>query len=265
MTIFQFKPSDTATLKNEISVYRSSVVAPLDGMWEAFTSMADHYAILADGRMVGYCAVNPEAQLMQFHVSAAVDAESTYAQAVKELSLRGAITATCETKSLALAMDHQTSVSVKAIMYRLSDNPQTGEAVFPDGAHFARLDARELEDAVTFAADTLGASRDWLTGYFEELITRKELFGLRLDGGLIATGECRISDTQPGIADVGMIVDQKERGKGIATNVLRSLVAAADAIKMRPICSTEPDNIAARKAIGRAGFASYHRILDVSF
>ncbi|WP_272873082.1 GNAT family N-acetyltransferase, partial [Vibrio anguillarum] len=82
-----------------------------------------------------------------------------------------------------------------------------------------------MEQFVEFAATTIGAPEQWLTGYFGNLIDRKELFGYWSENELIATGECRLSDEyQTEYADLGMIVAQSQRGKGIATQLLKWLV-----------------------------------------
>ena len=88
---------------------------------------------------------------------------------------------------------------------------------------------------------------------------------MRRAGGIVAAGEFRPSALQAGVADVGMVVSAAERGRGLATAILKLLVRRAAELGLRAICSTEATNPAAQKAIERAGFTADHRLLDVRF
>lgn len=124
----------------------------------------------------------------------------------------------------------------------------------------------QLNELVQFAATNIGAPEQWLSGYYGRLIERNELWGYWLNNTLLATGECRLFDEfQTQYADLGMIVAQSERGKGIATQVLQYLVHEAQSKGLTPICSTENNNIAAQKAIGKAGMRSSNRIVQFKF
>ena len=117
--------------------------------------------------------------------------------------------------------------------------------------------------AVDFAVASVGAPAEWLHGYYANLIDRGELFGVWDSGRLIATGESRLSEQfDHEHADVGVIVAESERGKGIATHVLKQLVAMNEAQRVQSICSTERANVGAQTAIVRAGFHATNRILQ---
>jgi predicted acetyltransferase len=110
---------------------------------------------------------------------------------------------------------------------------------------------------------SIGAPREWLEGYLGGLIAKQELFGAWQDGELIATGESRLShEHQPGYADLGVIVAPSQRGRGLATQMLRELVDRNDARGLRSICSTQKGNTAAQTAIRRAGFRARNRIVQ---
>ncbi len=87
------------------------------------------------------------------------------------------------------------------------------------------------------------------------------IFVLREEGKLIATSECRISKTQKPYADLGMIVAEEHRRKGVGSLYLALTKAFCCERDISPICSCEADNIGSKKAITRAGFVSRHRIV----
>lgn len=252
-------------LANMKSDYYAALAAPSDGMWSTFASQADHFLLFEDDEAKGFCCVNADRKLLQFHSEPNYDAGIAFAQAIRDLSLTGAFLSTSDPLVMALSMDHQTSLKVHALMYHYPKTARPKTATFPEGADFQLLSKPHLDDAVAFAHETLGASPAWLTSYFSGLTERRELYGLLLDGELIATGECRRSENHPTTSDVGMVVGKRHRGKGLATNVLLALVQESHCRGDTAICSTELENISAQKAISRAGFVAYHRIIELDF
>lgn len=265
MSIFTFTPTSGEKIADLKVKYRATATAPLDGMWEAFTGMAEQFSIGGCKDSSGFCAVNDEQKMLQFFALPPANAPAAFRQAMTELKVTGAVVSTAEPAFLALCMDHQKSVSEHAIMYHMADDTDYDSAQFPGGMTLRLMNATDLQKAVGFAAKTIGADTGWLEHYFGGLITRGELYGLFDDDALVSTGECRPSSTQPAFADVGMIVSTDHRGKGIATNVLRCLIEETKSRGLEPICSTECTNIPAQKAITKAGFTAYHRILEITF
>lgn len=248
--------------------YFATASAPLDGMWHfGFVPMAQHYGFYENEDLIGYCCINGEGFILQFYLSdsALTSASDLFALITQNNSavigsVNGAFVSTAEAHYLSLCLDNSSAVSVNALMYRhAGSKPQVG-------AELKVAQKEQLEDFVEFAVSSIGAPEQWLTGYFSNLIERQELFGYWKAGKLIASGECRLFDThQTEFADLGMIVAQSERGKGIATQVLHTLVNHALEKGLTPICSTEKHNVGAQKAIANAGLASKHRILQVTF
>ena len=106
---------------------------------------------------------------------------------------------------------------------------------------------------------------DDIFGYTENLVSKKEIFMLRESGVIIATSECRISKSQPEIADIGIIVSLDYQGKGIATQLMQIQANRVIEMGRKPICSTTLNNIASRKAIEKSGFYCSNIIFDMSF
>lgn len=253
--------------------YMREATAALDGMWLwGLVPMADHYGLYRDDELAGYYCVNADGYMLQFFVSAQHRAQSLQlfevvlkGSGTPHGALKGAFVSTAEPSFLSLCLDQSARVEVHALMYRLDDARLHSAA--EDGASeipsLVAVDASQLREAVDFAARSIGAPEDWLRGYYTTLIGRGELFGLWEDGSLIATGESRKSDKyQTDFVDVGMIVATSHRGKGVATQVLRRLAATNRENGLHSICSTEKANVAAQKAITRAGFVAYHRIVQ---
>jgi GNAT superfamily N-acetyltransferase len=133
-------------------------------------------------------------------------------------------------------------------------------------ANMQSVTIEQLAELVDFSTTNIDAPKQWLEGYYHNLISRKELFGYWNNQELLAVGECRKFDHfQTDYAEVGMIVSKNKRGQGIAKQVLNYLVKHATKQGLSVICSTENQNIPAQKAIFDVGFIPYHRIVQFEF
>ena len=242
---------------------------PLDGMWHfGFAPMSAHFGFYFEDELEGFCCVNSESYLIQFYLSPkskihGPDLFKLISQGNSSVigGIKGAFVSTAEIQYLNLCLDNGISYQVNALMYR-----QEVKDVFETELEMQLADISDLAAFVGFAATNIGAPEAWLNDYYGNLIARNELFGYWLDGELVATGECRLFDEiQTQYADLGMIVGQSHRGKGLATQVLKCLTNMALDKGLTCICSTEAGNLAAQKAISRAGLSASHRIIQFEF
>ncbi|CAH6897122.1 GNAT family N-acetyltransferase [Vibrio chagasii] len=264
--------SDLSELK---TAYFSESTAPLDGMWHfGFVPMSDHFGFYESGKLVGYCVLNSEGYLLQFYLvpEANVNIADLFTMIIESNSsvigeVQGAFVSTAEPQYLSLCLDNSASFKVNAMMYR-----QHSQASCDFSSNrIEKLDMNiatqeQLDNFVEFAVSAIGAPKERLSGYYSNLITRQELWGYWENGDILAAGECRKFDEyQTQYADLGMIVAEQERGRGLATRVLNFLTQHTTSQGLEVICSTESSNIGAQKAIERAGLSSKHRILQFDF
>jgi len=248
--------------------YLAQTTAPLDGMWLCgFVPMANHFGFYDDEMLCGYCCINDDSFLLQFYILPEYklyQADIFLSIVLGKLDLvgklQGAFVSTAEPEYLSLCLDHFSKFTVNALMYQ-KDNDLTSAQ--EKKLSMVPAKAEQLMTFVEFAKNNIGASEQWVTGYYDNLISRTELFGYWQGDSLIAVGECRVFDeVQIGYADLGMVVAESERGKGIATQVLSFLINHAQQNVLKPLCSTESNNIAAQKAITGAGLYSSNRIIQ---
>ncbi|GEA59125.1 GNAT family N-acetyltransferase [Vibrio comitans] len=251
--------------------YFEQSTAPLDGMWHfGFVPMSSHFGFYEDNALVGYCCVNGDGYVLQFYLSptAQTQARELFTLLAEQNSsvvgsINGAFVSTAEPHYLSLCLDNSSSFKVNALMYQqVTSFISQGTA----GLELTIATQEQLSEFIEFAVNNIGAPEQWLSQYFGNLISRQELFGYWKDDRLLATGECRLFDEyQTQYADLGMIVAESERGQGIATGVLNSLVSLGNERGLIPICSTESGNLGAQKAIQRAGLEPLNRIIQIEF
>lgn len=253
-------------------LYMRQTTAPLDGMWLCgFVPAATHYGLYSEGDLNGFFCVNDEGYVLQFFVGPHYQRQSSvlFDSIVRRGdspagALKGAFVSTAEPGSLSLCLDHLRLAGVNALMYELDAasggvSKHHGES----GLTLKLLTAAQLPEAVAFATAAIGAPQAWLTAYYGRLIERGELFGTWEGARLIATGESRGYDEfQVDCADLGVVVAESERGRGLATQILKDLASMNDSAGLKSICSTERENVAAQTAIVRAGFLARNRILQ---
>jgi len=251
--------------------YFEHATAPLDGMWHfGFVPVSKHWGFYLKQRLVGFCCINDDGYMLQFYLEPNCQ---VYAQALFTLiaqqnssnikAVKGAFVSTAEPHYMSLCLDNSTTFNVNALMYRAAAQQVNKQN---ESLTMQLATKEQLSDFVLFAVTNIGAPQEWVSGYYGHLIDRKELLGYWKEGQLLAAGECRLFDEhQTEYADLGVVVSQSERGQGLAKKVLCYLTNIASNKGLNVICSTESHNVAAQKAIGRAGLLPFNRIVQFEF
>lgn len=248
-----------AALRRE---HLDSLAGPMDDMWLSFADQAEHHLLLLEQQPVGICAVHPEHGLLGFHVKRRFEhrAPALLRLALGRLQPAHMNVATLDPGFLAAALDVAASVETHTLMYSL-----VAEADSEGLGDLERAGAQDLEAVVDFQRQALGAPEEFLRAYGQQRIAAGELWLVISANQLQATGELRVDAHQEGIAQLGLVVGQEQRRKGLGSRLMCSLVERSQAQGLRPHCSTEVDNLGAQRAIERAGFRSSQRIVRVGF
>lgn len=240
-----------------------AATAPLDGMWLCGLAPAGtHTGLFLEGRAVGYYCIGEGEHLLQFHVDSPhrAHAAAAFEDMLRQQRPHGAYASTAEPGYISLCLDHFSTFEVNARMYQ----HQGSEGSTPPPP-LRCMPESVLDEVVAFAHAALGGPRDWLTGYYQGLLARRELHGAYDGATLVGLGESRgFQGLQDGYADLGVIVAKDHRCRGVATWILSALVHANDEHGLQSICSTEATNLAAQKAITRAGFTARNRLVRFS-
>lgn len=252
----------SSTYDDHRTDYLSQLVAPVDDMWAAFADMAAPSALLVDDAVVGSCCVDEEGQLLRFHVQPGFRQHSVglLRLALEQLHVKHMMVCTSDPNYLSSALDLATKVEPHTLLFT--------HVTEPEGPGLQPLTSALQEDhqrIVDFQHRGVGAPKEFLDHYVRERLERRELLLFEEGSDLICVGELRKDQQQEGISHVGLIVRHEERGTGIGSRMLASLVTRSREQDLTPFCSTEVTNPAARSAIERAGFRANHRILRVSF
>ncbi len=257
-----FTKTDISTISKFRNELYKTFSAPLDSMWQdLYVASSQAYVIEMDSQHIGYCCIDDNKALLQLfvnnanrHLMRTVVSSLIDSKLIKSASLNS-----IEPVSFNACLFHSKSTTTNTYCYEYSnrtmddENSLNVELVTPDYSNAIR----------SYYKDHVGF--DDTFGYVDNLVSRKELYMTLEDDTIIATGECRLSDTQLDYADVGVSVNKEHRKKGLATKMLQQLANKAIAVNRKPICSTTIDNAGSQKAIERAGFYCSNIIFDMKF
>jgi predicted acetyltransferase len=263
MSKINFKKSEHADIQSFRQVYYQQIIAPLDSMWESlYIQQSTPYLIQLEEIEIGFCCIDSEKSITQAYIQSSHQylMQAVITQLIKEKLANSAKLSSIEPISFNAALYLSKSIEKDSINYQYIP-AQTQQTVANLSLQLGqKADADKLR---AYMKEEFGFDDNF--GYTDERIERQEIYYLSDSEGVLATGECRLSDSQPRFADIGMSVRANQRGKGVATNVLAQLVQLAKNQNRIPICSTTVGNIAAQKAIVRAGFSPSHIIFRINF
>lgn len=262
---FHFKKTDSEhSLDSLKKTWRKSLISPQDGMWESFTNASTHWEIHYDSEIIGYTCVDDDGCLLQFFVlpfwlDKGINAFNKF---IKEKKAASALVGTNNPVFLSLAMHFQKSIEVHTYLFT-----DTLETTVPDKEPPLKIsEKKDLSRLVDFCHHSMGAPKDWLTGYIDDLIEKGELFLLmENETTIIGTCEVRKSRSNPEVADLGMIISPDYRKQNWGTYLLGKAKEIAIQWNRQPICSCEKGNTGSLKCIQNNGFRSYYQMLACKF
>lgn len=265
---FSIELTDSLTATEDLeAAHLRSLVAPLDAMWElAFIRPSSHYLLQDGDRTLGYACIDASPRLLAFHVldEFVNQGPDAFSFLLEKTEVKEASVGTNDPLFLSLCLERQRRISPNTYLFE-DQEPVSWELDGFGPTDFREIVEDDLERIRLFYEQNASFVDE--SGYLIELIQNRQMFGLWSEEGgeLLATGERRFSRSQPPFADIGMIVAEAHRRRGLGAFILTRLKANCYAAKTRPICSCRHDNVGSRKAIQKAGFITKHRIVDVEF
>ncbi len=230
-------------------------------MWATFADLAEPYAILVDGEIAGCCSMDETHLLHTFYLrdDFQESASALFGEVVDRLAVAASAASTVDPLFLALSLEAGAQAETVALLF---DRPAAPTDPTPIDVRMATM--ADHAAAVVHNQEAMDASPSFLEPYLAGVIERHELYLVETDRRIVATGECRVDLRTKGYAHLGMVVAADGRSRGIGTRLLQTLAEISVAADLLPLCSTEPGNRAARRAIHRCGFRSRHRVFRLS-
>ena len=263
-TIYQFErlenPEEVLGMEQ---MWLKSLLSPQDGMWESFRKSSEYWLIKHHDRPIGYFNLHPDFGLIQYYLRPGHDSIShdVFGQLVENCSIKNGMVGSNNPiyyqSAQAICIDQEMHTYLFQLEKEASIENKPGE--------FKLSTMDDLNRLVEFTKMSIGAPEGWIRSYTADLIHKREHYHLQWSGDVVGTSEVRKSNSQPGIADIGMIVNPKYRRKGYGTFLLQKAKLIAIEKGLTPICSTEVNNIASVKSIRKCGFTSKYHLMKMEF
>ncbi len=236
--------------------------SPIDAMWELlYINSSQDYLIINNDDILGYCCIDAEGSLTQIYLEDAQLSKMTpiIEQLIGSSLVKSASLSSNEPTGFNACLSLSQSTEINTFCFEHVNS----SIVINNPLPLALGTIDDIPSIKAFYKAHVGM--DDTFGYTENLISRKEIFILKEMDIIIATSECRVSDSQSEIADLGIIVHKEHQGKGLATIIMQMQVNKVLKAGRKPICSTTFDNISSRKVIEKSGFFCSNIIFDMKF
>lgn len=256
------KTDITKTINELRSMLYQKLTTPIDAMWELlYIASSQHYLIKQDGIVLGYYCINNKEVLLQIFLLEEYNSKMdlVFKTLIKSKLISSASLSSNEQISFNTCLTYSKSIKTNTFCFQHLNTPIEIKSTL----NLELVSTKDIPAIKIFLKEQVGM--DDTFGYTENLVARKEIFMVKELGTIVATSECRMSDSQPEIADLGIIVNENYQGKGIATEVMQMQVNKVLKTNRKPICSTTFDNISSRKVIEKSGFYCSNIIFDISF
>lgn len=208
---------------------------------------------------VGHFSLDKDKTLVQFCVSKeySIYSPEIFKHLIRNSIIKTAAVSTKEPEFLSLCLDYQKSIYVDTYLFTDSQNTST------ELNNFKKLSFRlAVNSDISIVKDKCDAAFE---GYYEELIDNDQLFVLYDDNTLLGLGEFRIMKSNPHYGDIGVVVAEEYRKKGVGTYILTKLKEHCYENNLKPLACCDVKNIASKNTLQKAGFICNHRIIYVNF
>lgn len=217
-----------------------------------------YYKIYKNSNVVGYFCANSEKVLFEFYLDNKV---LIFAQEVFKFIIeqRYIIAAECKTFDyllMSVCLDFQKKLSCTGYLFRDYTKVDYKLNGYDDLSF--RIAEKEDYNSIT---EISGDFFDEL----EENIVRKEIFVLLARDNLIGVGLCAKIVPNKDYYDIGMVVSENHRRKGIGTFIICKLKEYCCDNNYIPVCGCWYYNYASKRTLEKSGFISNHRIIKFEF
>jgi GNAT superfamily N-acetyltransferase len=227
---------------------------------EDMVKKSRHYTIALNSTIAGYFCVNSDKVLCEFYLD---DSALLFAQEIFRFLLEKNYFVAADCKSfdhllMSLCFDYQKKISCMGYMFRDFVNVDYSLGKY-ENLLFCYAKPEDTDKIYDMSGDFF--EREEL----EDNINRKEVFILYSNDILLGAGICQ--KVLPGLNynDIGMVVAENHRNKGIGTFIIAKLKEYCIDHDSIPICGCWYYNYASKRALEKAGFIAKHRLIRYEF
>lgn len=230
---------------------------------EENVGICQYYKISINSNWSGYICVDSKKALWEFYLN---KSGQIYSQEVFKLLIDMNYIVAAESKTydhllMSLCLDFHKEAACDAYLFRDSNEVKYSLDTFENIK--IRLATKEDFNSLS-EINRFTEGVDFFYNLDEE-IQKEEIFIFHLDDELLGAGTCKKICNSLDYYDIGMIVSEKYRRKGIGTYIIVKLKDYCYNNNRIPVCDCYYYNHSSKKTLEKAGFTSKHRIIRFEF
>lgn len=223
-----------------------------------------YYKIEMDSIWVGYFCVDSKKTLWEFYLirNAVIHSQEIFKFLIDMDYVNSAECITYDHMLMSLCFDFQKKSSCSAYVFR--DNIEVNYSLnMYDNINMRLATTEDLNSLLEINK----IAEDW-NDFFSDLdkqIRMKEVFVFHSDNELLGAGTCKKTWQSRNYCDIGMVVANKYRNKGIGTYIILKLKEYCYSNNQIPVCGCWYPNYPSKKTLEKAGFIANHRVIRFEF
>lgn len=225
--------------------------------------VSQYYKIIMDSVSVGYFCVDSEKTLWEFYL---IESVLMYSQEVFKflIDMNYIVAAECKSYDhllMSLCFDFHKKAACSAYLFR--DGTDVKYSLSPFENIKIRLAVKEDFNSLS-KINNIAEGVNFFHN-LEEDIRNEEVFIFHSDSELLGVGTCKKIWHTMNHRDIGMVVAEKHRNKGIGTFIIIKLKKYCYNNNLIPVCGCWYYNYESKKTLEKAGFIAKHRIIKFYF
>jgi hypothetical protein len=225
--------------------------------------VSQYFKVNVNNQFAGYVCIDSMKTLWEFYL---VRSACIYSQEIFKflIDMEYIVSAECKTYDhllLSLCFDFHKEAEGSAYLFRdymdknfpvnEYENIQIRLAVIEDSDILSKIN--KIDEDIEFFHD------------LKEDIENKEVYVFFLNNQLLGAGTCKKIWKSMNYRDIGMVVSEEHRNKGIGTFILIKLKEYCNNNDLIPVCGCWYYNYPSKKTLEKAGFLSRHRVIRFKF
>jgi GNAT superfamily N-acetyltransferase len=223
-----------------------------------------YYKIKLDSIWIGYFCVDSKKTLWEFYI---IKSDLIHSQEVFKflIDMNYIVSAECITYDhmlMSLCFDFQKKSSCSAYVFRDDIDVKYSLSTYEDISMRVAM-AEDFNSLLEINRIAEGWN-DFFSNLSEQ-IRMKEVFVFYADNELLGAGTCKKTWQSRNYCDIGMVVSDKHRNKGVGTYIILKLKEYCYSNNQIPICGCWYPNYPSKKTLEKAGFIAKHRVIRFEF
>jgi GNAT superfamily N-acetyltransferase len=252
-----FKSCSYIDIEKSIISNMQQLSSPIDSFAEMHILKSNHYHILGEKDVIGYCCIFGGKTITQFYIEQKYrrHSQDAFASARKMEFVSEALVPTCDEFYLSLGLDNYSNINKQAYFFQF-----TNKMSF-DSTPTIRYKLAEKNDLMLIKDH----SDDFFDDTLEKQLTDGEIFIGFEDKRIIAFGVYEKGKILKNNVSIGMYTVPEYRNKGVGKQTLSFLIEEGLKENLKPIAGCWYYNHLSKKNLESVGMISNTRYLRIIF